>query len=501
MYKKRISDWKLHKNCKAPEKAEILRHVEIYRELGVDIGDPILNGRIVKMHVLERHRKEKRKARSPSPDVSRPSSDIAKGFSDSGKGADGFAVADDGDDRLTKRARSEGLTGTTSISFSRIDDPVDYRNCENLLCQVDQYYNSRLERDPNATWNAWQKSRKVSRISYTFQGSNYTCSFNGDAWMVFGRYESAIACLEDGRPQEAWRMIEEGAEMVRPFLMQEPYRLLSTLLPLISRWYSSHYVRVVQHLLHLLSGMATLVLGERHPISNACRLLENLREKQYVTELTLRKLQDVLERCLGKGHPDSLVVQRTICDGLIDQRRYDEAERSLCDLVKICERFLGRNDFQTRYALAQLGDLYYVMSGDTEAEDIVDDVLRRCTECEKTDGPYIHARNLQALICLGRGDNCAAEVHSWSALSSNLLLCGPKDPYTTSLWVEYESLRGKQKADHEILEPPPLPQDPHALLSTVTDEPVRCFSRPRSSSLPPVDNRNYKIGFWFEAPT
>ena len=42
------------------------------QKLGVDLGEPIVNGRMVKMHLIERHRKEKRKARSPSPHVSLP---------------------------------------------------------------------------------------------------------------------------------------------------------------------------------------------------------------------------------------------------------------------------------------------------------------------------------------------------------------------------------------------------------------------------------------------
>jgi hypothetical protein len=65
MYKKRINDWQLHKYRKASEKEEISRIIERNEKLGVDIGEPVVNGRAVKMHLIERHRKEKRKA-SPS---------------------------------------------------------------------------------------------------------------------------------------------------------------------------------------------------------------------------------------------------------------------------------------------------------------------------------------------------------------------------------------------------------------------------------------------------
>src|SRR2546423_15473001 len=67
MYKKRINDWHLYKYCKASQKEEILKGIETNRELGPDLGEPIVNGRKVKMHIIERYRKEKRRARSPEP--------------------------------------------------------------------------------------------------------------------------------------------------------------------------------------------------------------------------------------------------------------------------------------------------------------------------------------------------------------------------------------------------------------------------------------------------
>jgi hypothetical protein len=72
MYKKRINDWQLHKNCKASQKEEILRYIETNRTLGINLGEPMVNGRTIKMHLIQRHCKEKRKARSPSPNVSLP---------------------------------------------------------------------------------------------------------------------------------------------------------------------------------------------------------------------------------------------------------------------------------------------------------------------------------------------------------------------------------------------------------------------------------------------
>ena len=78
MYKKRINDWQLHKYRKASEKEEISRIIEMNKKLGVDLGEPMVNGRTVKMHLIERHRKEKRKASSPSPSVSLLLRDVSR---------------------------------------------------------------------------------------------------------------------------------------------------------------------------------------------------------------------------------------------------------------------------------------------------------------------------------------------------------------------------------------------------------------------------------------
>ena len=78
MYKKRINDWKLHKYRKASEKEEISRITEMNKRLGVDLGEPMVNGRTVGAHLIERHRKEKRKASSSNPNVSLLLRDVFK---------------------------------------------------------------------------------------------------------------------------------------------------------------------------------------------------------------------------------------------------------------------------------------------------------------------------------------------------------------------------------------------------------------------------------------
>ena len=390
------------------------------------------------------------------------------------------------DGQSAKRARLQAPACVASISFSRIDDPTDYRNPENLIIQIDHYYRSKLEKDPHTAWDAWAKSStgRRSEISYTFQGTKRTCIFDGHAVTVFQRFDSAIGCLQDGHPLEAWRMIQDGAEMVRPLLIQEPSNFLGALLNLYISLQqdSGKYWEVLQKLLYLLSGMSDIVHGERHPISKVCRLLLHLCWKEPVIELAQKKLRDVLKQCLGEDHPASVYAQLNVCRELAAQNRYDEAERSLRDLVVVCGRTHGLDAFETCRVRSELGVAYYMMGRNSDAESMIEEILQYCKKPGQYRYLHTHAKRYQGLICLDRGDHSAAEAHFWSALSSALLLYGPKNPITTRTCVLFQSVRGMNRQQGDDGTSTASPQCSKAL-HEVTDDPVRRFSQPRSSSL------------------
>lgn len=473
MYKKRINDWELHKNCKASAKEEILRSIEANRELGVNLGEPIVNGRTVKMHIIERHRKEKRRARSPGSVVT-----------------DGLS---------TKRACLQRAGFSASISFSRIEDPTDYRNCENLLFQIDQYYNAKLENDPHVAWDAWEQlSSRLQqvKISYIFQGVTYTCAFVSPC-DIFSRYRRAVELLRDNYHSGGWRMIQEGAEMVRPVLLQQSPQFIRELLVYLWAAQSADHDGLKMQLLRLISGMATIAHGDRHPISILCQLLQTLHGNQDAIRLGMSKLRDVLRRQLGQTHLASILAQKIICGTLLKQRSYDESERAILDLVSICEHIYGRNNYHTRNNLLLLAKLYYVMWRDSQAEGVLVDVLRRGKGHGDNDYVSVSAKDLQCDIYSNRGDYRTAEVSLWSALSGVLLENGPRDPNTVHIWVKYKKVATLLKKHQEVSNP--LAAYPEAL-PKITDEPLRCRSCNRSSSQPPVGHRGWRAGLCYEAP-
>jgi hypothetical protein len=473
MCKKRINDWKLHKNCKVSDKEEILRCVEKSREMGFDLGEPMVNGRAIKMHVIERHRKEKRRAKHSSPSVI--------------------------GNPCTKSTPLKPPISSSSISFSRIEDPGEYRNYENLLFQVDQYYNAKLENGPLEAWDAWELSSSRFphvKISYDFQGGTYTCQLSRKE-DIFNRYVTAVSLLTLNHPREAWRMMQEGAEMVRPILLQEPPAFIRDLLTYLSWASPAAYDGLKMKLLRLISSMAIIVYGETHPISHMCQLLQTLHWNQDVIVLTMSKVRDVLRRQLGQTHRASIFAQQRLCSTLLEKRRYNEVERALLDLVHICERMYGRNNHHTRSCLYDMAILYYLMRRDSEAEDVILDTLQRGKECGDCDYVNIMAKRIQGDIYTDQGDYGAAEASLWLALSGSLLHFGSRHPETLRTWSRYQKatalLRKRQEASY------PLATYPEAF-PKIPDEPLRRISRNRSSSQPPVDHREWGAGFCYEAP-
>lgn len=499
MYKKRINDWQLHKNRKASEKEEISRIMEANQKLGVDLGEPMVNGCMVKMHLIERHRKEKRKAGSPSPTVSLALRDVLKSWSDIKKVSNHDTMAPS-DGRSAKRARRPGPTCSVSISFSRISDPTDFRHFENILLQVDQYYSSKLGNDPHGAWQSWKTSskRRQIKVSYTFQGDTYTCTFDGIN-SVFNRYYLANRYLQENRTRDAWRLAHEGAEMVRPLLLQESPSFLRELLLHFVGIYSGDYAGIQRQLLHLLTRMSFITYGRGHPVSIICRLLEILYGKQHIIEQTMKKLHDTFKHHLGEDHSASLFVQNRLCTALMSQKRYEEAERSLQDIVKASERCHGRSARGTRLTLIGLAHLYYLQKRYAEAREIIGDVLQRGKGVGERGEVDICGKRLQGSICMAQRDYGAAKAYFCSALWGSLLLYGLKDPLTSHKWTLYQYAKEKLQKRQGASKSPT--QSPQAVWD-ISEEPLRCLSRPRSSSLlsGSAPGRGCKADFWCEAP-
>jgi hypothetical protein len=470
MYKKRINDWQLFKNQKAAEKEQIVQHLEAHRKLGVDLGQPMIRGQEVKEHKITRHLRGKRKAdglhaEPAARDRDTPVSDPSTRIDDA---------------RREKRARIRRRTSCHAISFSRITDPAEYRNTENLLIQMDHYFCSKLENNPWTAWDIWCKSSLRSggmRVRYTYQQRTYICTFK-DSYDLYQRYLSGAVCLSEGRTREGWKLIHEGAEMIRPCLLQEHPHILGQLLRLLVDPVLDPYAEILKLLLGLIASMASVVYGERHPISKLCHALQACCERKDVVYLAQRKLLDTYSHHLGKDHHTSLEFQSTLL-GL--QVASQEAKRVCCEFITFCEIKKGRNSFLTRWSLYELARLCYRAWEDSEAVKILVDVLERGKDHSKVDSVSMEAHSFLGLISESCEDYGTAEQYLWIGLSRKIFSLGPQHPRTTETYISYQRVAERQGASQEVCRG--YAGAPEVLCET-SDEPVWRFSRRRANSLP-----------------
>jgi len=401
------------------------------------------------------------------------------------------------DGRSTKRARHPGPTCPVSISFSRIGDPTDFRNFENILFQVEKYYGLKLGSDPHKAWDSWKDFSKI-KVSITYQGDTYACIFDRTD-SVFYRFYLADRYLEENRHQDAWRLAHEGSGMILPLLRQESRHFLRELLLHFLDEYSGDHAGLQRELLNHLTDMSSIAYGKEHPISIICQLLQTSYGNHHIIEQTMRKLHNTFKYHLGEDHPASCLVQDRLCVALMSQKKYAEAERPLQDLLKANERRCGRNAYATRHTLFGLAELYYLQERDAEAREIIKDILQRGKGCGDRDMVNIRGRRLQGAICMIQQDYSAAESYFCSALWGSLLQLGPENPYTSLIRTEYRDVMDKLKELQGASKS--LTQSPQTVWD-ISEEPLRCLSRPRSSSLPSGSPPDWgcKTGFQNEAP-
>src|SRR2546430_5198882 len=215
MYKKRISKWGLHKNCKAAEKEAILRCMDTQEDLNVDLGQPMLNGKPVRMHVLHRHRKEKRKGDCLASEKDHVDQEVLSDTCHASKRKIFAAVNSVTDSSANaKRTRIRRQASTILVSFSRVTDPADYRNAQDLLVQLDHYIDAKLDGNPHTALDAWENSSILPRggigVSYMFQNRAFVGRFVHHTDLFEGFY-ATVGCLDSEQVRSAWKLANESA--------------------------------------------------------------------------------------------------------------------------------------------------------------------------------------------------------------------------------------------------------------------------------------------------
>jgi hypothetical protein len=476
MYKTRIRQWQLLKNQKAAEKEQIVQHLEAQKKLYIDLGQPHVRGREVKEHKIARHSKEKRKTACLASEPN------ARGQGKRDMQSTG-ALTRVENVRCGKRAKVQRTMPSQAISFCHIEDPIEYQHTKKLLLSIDQYFSSKLEKNSLVAWDLWLKSASPPpggmKIYYTYQGRAYTCTSAGFQ-DVYTRFISAKICFDAGRIGSGWKLIYESAEMIRPCLSQEGPNFCTDLLKFLAGESTGDYAEIARLLLDLIAGMASVVYGERHPISQVCHALHALWKRNQAFHLAQRRLKETCSRLLGDDHDSSLYIHLALFGRLSAQESLDERKRSWREFIARCERIRGLNASLTRYGLFELAELHRTAGELSEATNVISELLERGKDYGGGDPIDICARDRLASILITQRDYDAAEDCLWIALSNSLVVHGPQHARTINLQCSYKAAFGKQQASHEKFRG--RTPSPEASCDSL-DKPLRYFPRRRAKSL------------------
>lgn len=124
---------------------------------------------------------------------------------------------------------------------------------------------------------------------------------------------------------------------IRPCLLQEHPRFLKDLLNLLINPSLDAYSEVLDVLLCHCAEVASVLYGERHPISKVCHGLRAFHERKHVVYLAQTKLLDSLNHHLGSDHEALLHFKSGSFRSLRAQKTFDEAKRTCLDFVASCE--------------------------------------------------------------------------------------------------------------------------------------------------------------------
>lgn len=271
---------------------------------------------------------------------------------------------------------------------------------------------------------------------------------------IFGRYMVAFELLKSRKQSdidEGWRLIHEAFDLFKPILAQQHTQLLRYFFQQIYDYRLNDHPEIRKRIFELAEGMAVQELGPKHPITQICRLLPQVEDKDTICVLGWRKSLELIDRNLGEGSDDSLRSKLSLTGDLIEQSKFAEAE----NLLKQMLRAPGRQptDYYMRSTLLRLAWLYRLRGRHFDAENSLYELLRRCNECSSNGGEVPDAiaiaaqTNLAQSLC-SRGELEDGCIVLQGALNSCIRTFGPQHGYTTSVADELEKITNSMANIH-----------------------------------------------------
>lgn len=449
MFKRRIADWKIHKNYKAKDKENLARRVKAYVDAGHDIQSISFHGRPVKLDRVKRHcRTDKRFAQlwehlSQSPEAisidevpikeDSPSTAITRSTP-----SNASSTSPDFPDSHMKDSIEQGL-GPLTVA---INPPIELYNMQSTLFHTREAVRWQFTAFTPLSLTELQllfpdSVPKEVRAGQIDQASAF--------WL--GLYHG-FDHIQTGRLEDGWRTFDDCCQMVEPLIRSTPLQLLSCLIVHFATAWQGMAV-LEHHLLGFVSSMASKVLGKGHPLAKALDLITTatLRDQALESMMDL-----VIEgyKARRKAGNSSLFALRVDQIDMLRKRKKFEQGHSMCQQLIKDSQSMARKRYRT--ALAALGRLY----ADQNQEFAVEGVAHRILEHEASDtgftnsGTAAWACDQLATLCMNRGDYGLAEQYLRRAASMSSTQLPHRGPSTTTFVKRLDSCMRQQGRTFDV---------------------------------------------------
>lgn len=434
MFKRRITEWKIHKNYKAKEKELLAKRMKACVEAGNDVHSISFRGRPLKLDRVKRHyRSDKRFAQlweklSQSPDdisvdeapvkeespstATTPTNRI-KPYSTSSSSPEG-----------TKVRRNQSSSAEPISMAMKLVPPIELYGVEEAL------FHTREAVQWQFTAFAPLKSKDLQiRFSQMIPEEVKTGQTDQVSAFWLGLYRG-FDYFHTGRADEAWKMFDTCCNMVQPLIHSAPLQLLSCLLVHFATPWKG-MAALEQHLLGFISSMVGNSLGEHHPLTKAFSMMTSAELRDRVIE---SMMQLVVEGYGEHRRPSnsSLFALRVDQIDMLRQRRNFQLAHYMCQ--RLIEDSKTMRPKRYRTALATLGRLY----ADQNQEFGVEGVANRILQHETSDSGSTNSSSAAwacdqlATLCINRGDFLSAERHLRRAARMSYASLPHRGPSTES---------------------------------------------------------------------
>ncbi|KIW96099.1 uncharacterized protein Z519_03166 [Cladophialophora bantiana CBS 173.52] len=448
MFKRRITEWKIHKNYKAKDKELLAKRVKAYVDAGHDIQSISFRGRPLKLDRVKRHCRSDKRFTQLWEQLSQSPESISLGD---------ITIKDESPSLVTTRSRTlPNSTASPEESDTSMQDEKDGRfgaTTVNILpptdlCNIQAalFYTREAVQWQFTTFNRLKLNELQRRFPNSIPEEVRAGQTDQVSAFWLGLYRG-FEYLQTGRSPDAWRTFDVCCNMVQPLIHFAPLQLLSCLLVHFATPWPG-MAALEQHLLSFISSMAASVLGKHHPYAKALSMMTVADNRNHVIESMMQLIVEGYSTRRKPSNSSLFALRVDQIDMLRKRKNFQPAHHMCQQLIKDSQSMHPK---RYRTALAALGRLY----ADQNEEFAVEGVAHRILQHETQDsgstnsGSAAWACDQLATLCLARKDYALAERYLRRAACMSYTRLPHRGPSTDSFVKRLDScLRQHSKKGH-----------------------------------------------------